>query len=202
MTSPRSWPISIAIPPGRLPANPTLFRLSLLQPESEVDGLCRAGDPESIRKAASARLSDIKGPSGCELSLSTFTTATFTVMMATLPLPLLIALQDSAPVWLCWIVFGFFGSGSILYYAALSQRFPGRIAGRVNTALNLLVFVGAFGLQWGIGVVIDYWPAGKEFSAAGYRVAFMTVVALQALALLWYLFFRGQEAVQAPRAGN
>lgn len=127
--------------------------------------------------------------------ISTFTTATFTVVMATLPLLLLITLQGSAPVWLCWIVFGFFGSGSILYYAALSQRFPSRIAGRVNTALNLLVFVGAFGLQWGIGVVIDYWSAGEEFSAAGYRVAFVTVVALQVLALLWYLFFRRDETV-------
>jgi len=128
-------------------------------------------------------------------SISTFTTATFTVVMATLALLLLITLQEEAPVWLCWIVFGFFGSGSILYYAALSQRFPARIAGRVNTALNLLVFVGAFGLQWGIGVVIDYWSGGEEFSAAGYRVAFTTVVVFQVLALLWYLLFRREAAV-------
>jgi len=127
--------------------------------------------------------------------ISAFTTATLSVLIATLPLLLMIVLQGRAPVWICWTLFGFFGSGSILYYAGLSQRFPSRIAGRVNTAMNLLVFVAAFVLQWGIGVVIDHWSPGEEFSAAGYRVAFTTVVVLQGLALLWYLLFRRKEVL-------
>lgn len=132
--------------------------------------------------------------------ISTLTTATACVVIAAVPLVLIISLQGDAPPWLCWIVFGFFGTGSILYYAALSQRFPKRIAGRVNTAMNLLVFVGAFLLQWGIGVVIDHWSAGDEFSVVGYRVAFSTLVTLQALALLWYLLFRRERAVAADGA--
>lgn len=127
--------------------------------------------------------------------ISTSTTAAVCVVTASLPLLLMIALEGSAPPWLCWPVFGFFGTGSILFYAALSQHFPRQIAGRVNTALNLLVFVGAFVLQWGIGVVIDYWSAGEAFSVAGYRVAFSVLVLLQAGALLWYLLFRRGDAL-------
>lgn len=127
--------------------------------------------------------------------ISTFTTATVSVVTAAVPLLLMIVLEGDAPPWLCWTMFGFFGTGSILYYAALSQHFPKQIAGRVNTAMNLLVFVGAFLLQWGIGVVIDYWSAGEAFSVAGYRVAFTVLVTLQGLALLWYLVFRRERVV-------
>lgn len=132
--------------------------------------------------------------------VSTFTTATASVATASVPLLLMIVMQGDAPPWLCWIVFGFFGTGSILFYAALSQRFPKQIAGRVNTAMNLLVFVSAFLLQWGIGVVIDHWSRGDAFSIAGYRVAFTVLVSLQALGLAWYLFYRGEEAVAAREA--
>lgn len=134
--------------------------------------------------------------------ISTLTTATVSVVTATVPLLLMIVLEGDAPPWLCWIMFGFFGTGSILYYAALSQQFPKQIAGRVNTALNLLVFVGAFLLQWGIGVVIDYWSAGEAFSVTGYRVAFTVLVALQGLALLWYMAFRRERAVAAEKASQ
>ncbi|MDZ7839335.1 MAG: MFS transporter [Gammaproteobacteria bacterium] len=126
--------------------------------------------------------------------ISTFTTATVSVVAATIPLLWMIVSEGDAPAWLCWTMFGFFGTGSILYYAALSQHFPRQIAGRVNTAMNLLVFVGAFLLQWGIGVVIDHWSGGDGFSVTGYRVAFSVLVALQGLALLWYLLFRRNAA--------
>jgi len=132
--------------------------------------------------------------------ISTFTTATLSVVTAAVPLVLMIALQGDAPAWLCWTMFGFFGTGSILYYAALSQHFPKQIAGRVNTAMNLLVFVGAFVLQWGIGVVIDHWSAGDGFAVAGYRVAFIVLVALQSSALLWYLVFRSGEEAAAEES--
>lgn len=132
--------------------------------------------------------------------ISTLTTATVSVAAAAVPLLLMIGLEGDAPPWLCWMMFGFFGTGSILFYAALSQHFPKQIAGRVNTAMNLLVFVGAFLLQWGIGVVIDHWSAGEAFSVTGYRVAFTVLVTLQGLALLWYLVFRRQEAVTVEKA--
>ena len=91
-------------------------------------------------------------------------------------------------VRLVWMLFGFFGTSGILCYADLSQRFPPRLAGRVNTGLNLLVFVVAFAAQWGIGAVIDLWPSSASgYAVAGYRAGFGVMLGLQAAALAWFL---------------
>ena len=87
-----------------------------------------------------------------------------------------------------WVLFGFFGTSATLAYAILSQAFPAELAGRVNTALNLLVFVLAFAGQWGMGAIINRWPeAGGGYQAFGYRLAFGMALAAQLLAWLWLL---------------
>jgi len=98
-----------------------------------------------------------------------------------------------------WMLFGFFGTSGILCYAALSQLFPPELAGRVNTALNLLVFSTAFVGQWGIGAIIDYWPAaGGGYELAGYSAAFGTALGLQVLALGWF-WISGRGVVNPAR---
>jgi hypothetical protein len=55
----------------------------------------------------------------------------------------------------------------------------------VNTAVNLLIFVAAFSAQWGIGAIMDLWPAsGGHYPAVAYRAAFGVVAALQVVAFL------------------
>ena len=89
---------------------------------------------------------------------------------------------------LVWMLFGFFGTSGILCYADLSQRFPARLAGRVNTGLNLLVFVVAFTAQWGIGAVIDLWPSTVTgYAVPGYQAGFGLMLGLQLVAMLWFL---------------
>lgn len=102
---------------------------------------------------------------------------------------LLVLLYGKALPALAWGLFGFFGTCGILPYAALSQRFPRQLAGRVNTALNLLVFLAAFGAQWGIGAVISLWPlsAGGHYAEAGYQAGFGMMLVLQLLGLGWFL---------------
>ncbi|MFZ1537545.1 MAG: MFS transporter [Chromatiaceae bacterium] len=88
-----------------------------------------------------------------------------------------------------WVSFGFFGTSANLSFAILSQAFPRELAGRVNTALNLLVFVGAFIMQWSLGVVIGIWPTvNGGYAAIGYRTAFGMVLMLQIAALGWYWY--------------
>ncbi len=89
---------------------------------------------------------------------------------------------------LLWIAFGFFGTASTLSYAILSQAFPPGLAGRVNTAFNLLVFIAAFVMQWGLGAVIGLWPrtAAGGYAPAGYSAGFGLAVALQVAALGWF----------------
>lgn len=106
-----------------------------------------------------------------------------------LALQLTIALGYTGATLLVWLGFGFFGTSANLSYAVLSQTFPRELAGRVNTALNLLVFVGAFVMQWGLGAVIGLWPATSGgYAPHGYGVAFGLVLVLQLVALSWYGF--------------
>jgi sugar phosphate permease len=107
------------------------------------------------------------------------------------------------PVPVLWLAFGFLGTSGILCYADLSQRFPSRLAGRVNTSLNLLVFIAAFLAQWGIGAVINHWPSSASgYAPQGYTAGFGLMLGLQALAAVWY-FSRAPQSVaesQTPSA--
>ena len=89
-----------------------------------------------------------------------------------------------------WLLFGFCGTSCILPYAVLSQGFPRHLAGRVNTGLNVFVFVAAFAAQWAIGLIIGFWPeaAAGGYHPDGYRAGFGALVVLQVLAAGWYLY--------------
>lgn len=102
---------------------------------------------------------------------------------------LLLILQLQGMVRLQWIFFGFSGTAGILTYAALSQKFPPHLAGRVNTALNLLVFVAAFTAQWAMGGIINRWPMDAQggYAPDGYRAAFGILWGLQLLGAGWYV---------------
>ncbi|MCC5812727.1 MAG: MFS transporter [Ectothiorhodospiraceae bacterium] len=115
---------------------------------------------------------------------------------ATCLITLLIGLQVPVNVLLLWVLFSFFATSGTLMYALLTQQFAGAVAGRVNTALNLMVFLGAFGVQWGIGLVIQFWelPGGVGYDPAGYRVAFLLVSVLQVAAFLWFIRPRRGDA--------
>ncbi|MCG6880823.1 MAG: MFS transporter [Deltaproteobacteria bacterium] len=97
--------------------------------------------------------------------------------------------HKSGATWI-WILFGFFGTSGILPYAALSQSFPLHLSGRVNTTLNLLVFLAAFIAQWGIGAIIGQWPTTQSggYAPAGYQAAFGTLLVIQLITILWFWF--------------
>ena len=100
-------------------------------------------------------------------------------------LALLLKLEPLLPLW---VLFGCFGTAGTLNYAILTQAFPPALAGRVNTALNLLVFVVAFAGQWGMGAIINHWPAaGGGYAAPGYQLAFGLALAGQLATWAWLL---------------
>lgn len=88
---------------------------------------------------------------------------------------------------LLWPVLGACFSLSNISYSLVAQAFPSGLSGRANTALNLLVFAGAFGLQWGIGILVDALQAGGWSAGAAFRAAFCTLSGGQLLALGWLL---------------
>jgi predicted MFS family arabinose efflux permease len=101
---------------------------------------------------------------------------------------LLVALGSSRMALVAWIGFGFFGTGGSLCYAILPHRFPAALAGRVNTALNSMVFAWAFAVQWAMGAVISLWPmTAAGYDPRGYRVGFGLTLAIALGAWVWML---------------
>lgn len=72
-----------------------------------------------------------------------------------------------------------FGQVQPLVYAILSKEFALELSGRVVSTLNFLVFLSAFAVQWGTGLIINLWPvqAGR-YAQAGYATAFGVSIAL------------------------
>ena len=90
---------------------------------------------------------------------------------------------------LIWLLFGFLGTAGTVSFAILTHAFPVSMAGRANTALNLLIFVASFLVQWGIGIVVNLYPADNgNYAPEGYVLAFGATTLLQAASLFW--FFR------------
>jgi len=94
---------------------------------------------------------------------------------------------DLAPAPWLWPMLGLSFSLGNIAYSQLTASFPIALSGRVNTALNLLVFVGAFGLQWGIGAVVDALVGPGMVRAEAFRVTFSALLAAQVLAFVWFL---------------
>ena len=115
---------------------------------------------------------------------------------ASLVIQTMFALEQTAFAAPLCFAFGFFGSSTLLIYSVLGQDFPARLAGRANTAQNMLTFIGAFGVQWGAGVIINLWPErpGGLYDPAGHQAAFLTVIGLELLTFLWFLLPRRSGA--------
>ncbi|MDV7340078.1 MFS transporter [Terasakiella sp. A23] len=91
-----------------------------------------------------------------------------------------------------WIAFGFFGTTGILQYAVLSQHFPKELAGRVNTAINLMVFITIFVLQSLSGRIINMWEvtAAGGYDPEAYKAAFGFFLTLQVVTFIWFVWPR------------
>lgn len=97
-----------------------------------------------------------------------------------------------------WIAYVVLGTGSMIGYLILTPLFASALAGRLNTAINLLVFLAAFVAQASIGHCIALFEmllgSGR---AAAHAATLALVAAVQAAAWVW--FMSGRRAI-APRA--
>lgn len=107
------------------------------------------------------------------------------MLMALLAL-LLIITQAIDQHYVLWMAFGVFSSFGTLGYSQMSAGFPVALSGRANSTLNLMVFLGAFGLQWGMGVLIEMLQASGHSIEIAHRNAFAVLFVLQAVAV-WIL---------------
>ncbi len=102
-----------------------------------------------------------------------------------LPATLLIVL-GIGPTGVLWWVLGFVFASNNLAYALLQSHFPGALAGRVNTALNLLVFLGAFSIQWGFGALVGLLEDRGASARVAFQASFAFLLALQVASWVWF----------------
>jgi predicted MFS family arabinose efflux permease len=90
-----------------------------------------------------------------------------------------------------WCLFALLAPAASLGYAILTRRYEPALAGRVNTAVNLLVFVGAFAAQWGVGIIVALWePTAGSHPVAAYTASFGILAIAEAIALTPLFLFR------------
>lgn len=79
------------------------------------------------------------------------------------------------------VLFSLVGTIAGLEYAIVAQSMPADLTGRASTCLNLLIFVGAFAVQAGVGMVLGLWQpdAFGRYPATAYRVAFGVLILIQ-----------------------
>ncbi|HWS13006.1 MAG TPA: hypothetical protein VN279_09425, partial [Rhodocyclaceae bacterium] len=107
----------------------------------------------------------------------------------------LLILVDAAPAPLLWSLLGFSVCVGNLSYPLVTAAFPAERSGRANTALNLMVFVGAFGVQWGFGAVVDLSATHGADPVRSFRIAFAILLALQAASYAWFML-EGRRRVE------
>ncbi|MBB3065130.1 MFS transporter [Limibacillus halophilus] len=101
----------------------------------------------------------------------------------------LIVFQIVPQSLLPWVLFALTGNATAINYALLSRHFPLAYAGRANTAINLMIFLGAFSIQYAIGGIISLWPTSADggYAAEGYKVAFGVFLILQIITFAWFV---------------
>lgn len=101
-----------------------------------------------------------------------------------------------------WFFFAMTGQASILAYPWLSSHFGADLAGRTNTAINLLTFAFSFVVQYLIGVILDIYPATATggYAPEGYQLGIGILIALQIASVIWFL--GGARRLTAPPAAS
>jgi MFS family permease len=102
--------------------------------------------------------------------------------------------------YLSWALVAGMGAGTVLSYSILAEYFPKEITGQANAALNVFHIGGAFAVQEFIGWIVDRWPTnGGHYPAIAYKTAFVLLIALQLIAIVWFSQFDQKLRILAQR---
>jgi predicted MFS family arabinose efflux permease len=117
----------------------------------------------------------------------------FGVPISLVLLVLIVALGASAGAW-WWALWCISCTFVSLSQPAVAQAFAPALAGRALSAFNLVIFVGVFCVQWGIGLAIDGFQTLGLPRAQAFRIAFACFGICAAAAYAWFLLRRRHNA--------
>lgn len=97
------------------------------------------------------------------------------------------------------VLFTLVGTITGIEYAIIAQSMPRELTGRAATCLNLLIFIGAFVVQAGFGLLVGLWPLDDagNVPAMAYRMAFAVLVLVQLPGLVGFVRRRRSQAARA-----
>lgn len=98
--------------------------------------------------------------------------------------------------WPLWALFCVSCTFMSLAQPAVGMAFPAALAGRALSAFNLIIFIGVFVLQWGIGLLIDAFRALGWSDVASFQGA-MAVFLCCCIAS--YAYFLSMSADNSPQ---
>ena len=102
--------------------------------------------------------------------------------------------------WVLFVVLAVTSTGTILLQSRVSISLPKAIAGRGNVSLNLIIFIGGFLLQGGIGWLAGVFSRGLGLSAADGLAATFALLALCQLGGVAWLWAHWRSAVNFDEA--
>lgn len=98
-----------------------------------------------------------------------------------------IAIILSPPAWgaFLWPLFAFVSTSLPLIYPVLGAHYAPALTGRVHTALNFLIFVAAFAVQWAFGIGLQ---SAESLIGLGpaYNLCLAALLLLQAAGAAWF----------------
>ena len=102
---------------------------------------------------------------------------------------IMILIHTEIPELVLWTCFAVFGAMTVLSYSMLADLFESGLIGRANSALNVLHLTAAFVLQLSLGAIANHWAPNVfgQYPIVAYRAAFALPIALQVLALGWFV---------------
>ncbi|UVW28313.1 nitrate/nitrite transporter [Massilia sp. H6] len=93
------------------------------------------------------------------------------------------------------VMFTLVGTITGIEYAIVAQSMPKELTGRAATCLNLLIFIGAFVVQAGFGLMLGLWTpdAAGHAPALAYRTAFAVLLLVQLPGLAAFVLRRRRQ---------
>ncbi len=104
--------------------------------------------------------------------------------------------------WVFWLIFALVVTVTTLAQTHVSLSFPSSQAGRANSAFNLTLFIGAFGLQWGMGLLIDVFMSQGWSQSLAIRMSWAVYLLLQLSALIFFASTRSRVAPFAEKPAS
>ena len=101
-------------------------------------------------------------------------------------LALALVLGPLAGAWI-WVLFSVSCTVVSLSQPAVGLALPAALAGRALSAYNLVIFLGVFTVQWGIGLAIDVFRRLGWETLSAFRGSFALLAVCCLLSYVWFL---------------